>query len=107
MVILAFNSFQLLQNSLKKHLFHYRHILSGAVRQERSWFLRLACILKIKFVGARCRRVLNLDKVLIVPGGQAVIHKFLLYLVGQSLVAGRTSLVIPMGKLAASGKNEA
>lgn len=68
--------------------------------------LLLACILENKLVVAQCRGVLNLDKVLIVPGGQAISNETLLYLVDQSLVAYRTSPVTPRGELAASGKNK-
>lgn len=68
--------------------------------------LLFACILENKLVVAQCWGVLNLDKVLIVPGGQAISNETLLYLVDQSLVAYRTSPVTPRGELAASGKNK-
>lgn len=85
--------------------FIYRHIPAGAVGQERLWTL-LVLILERKPVVARRRGFLNLDKVLIGPGRQAVLIKLTLNLVGQSLVSNRTGPVILHGKLTVSEKNK-
>lgn len=83
----------------------YLHTGTGAVRQERTRTL-LTCFFERELVAARSRGFLNLDKVLVGPGRQAVLLKPPLYLVGQGLVAARTGPVILRGILAVGGRNK-